>query len=418
MSKKNTVSSIIIKKLLLIITICFSLSAIAQSVTEASYAPSDKNQFSNNQILTTDDLLVNTDFEPVTNNTLPSNILFTYSFNGKLKAYNLDDRKEVWSFTPKCSIKGSTTNKFTINKGTIYIPFKNGEIYAINGLSGKIFWKSKIGFYSEKPTLRGQKPQIFNDKIFITSNNKNVYALNIQKGELEWNYKLDYQYNHVPSLISHNKLFIPNAPFVFSFDAETGRPIYKRGFKRAMYSTPTSNSKSIFVANESDILFALHPETLDVLWKFTLEDNQYNVNEKLKANEHNVYIATWSNPTPNIASVYCLKEVNGEKKWKTDFKNTDIKYIELFNNSVYGYTDKGLLFELDKETGQILKSIKLTNIPISNLELYKKEYLLYFSEVGVIKLNLKTKRETILFSIEKPTQSGTDAYIKLSTNTK
>jgi len=418
MIKKNTISTILIKKILFIITISFSLNTIAQVVTKMSSAPNDKNQFSNNQIATTEDILINTNIKLVTNNILPDNILFTYSFDGNLKAYNLEDRKEIWSFISKKTFKGTTTNKFTINKGTIYIPFKNGEIYAVNGLSGDVFWKSKIGLGSDKPVLQGQKPQLFNDKIFITSSNKNVYALNIQKGELEWNYRLDYEYNHIPSLISHNKLFIPNAPFIYSFDAETGRPIYKRGFKRAMYSAPTSNSKSIFVANESDKLFALHPETLAILWEFTLEDNQYNIKEKLKSDERSVFIATWSNPTPDIASVYCLDEVNGEKKWKTDFKNADIKYIELSNNNIYGYTKKGLFFNLDKETGKILKNIQLNNLPISNLEVYKKDILLYFSKSGVIQLDLKTKRETILFKVDKPIPSDTDAYIKLSNNLK
>ena len=413
MIKTHTISSILIKDILILIILSFSINSTSQAITEVSSAPFDKNQFSNNQIPIVDDVIVNTDFNPVVNNILPDNMLFTYSFNGKINAYNLDDRREIWSFTPKDSIKGATTNKFTINKGTLYIPFKNGEIYAINGLSGDVFWKSKIGLGSDRPVLRGQKPQLFNNKIFITSSNKNVYALNIQKGELEWNYQLDYEYNHVPSLISHDKLFVPNAPFVYSFDAETGRPIYKRGFKRAMYSAPTSNSKSIFVANESDVLFALHPETLDIIWEFPLEDNQYNIKEKLKADEYNVYIATWSNSTPDIASVYCINSVNGEKKWKTDFNKTNIEYIELFNNRIYGYTE-GLLFELDKDSGKLLKSIELKNLPISNLELYKKEVLLYFSEAGVIELNLKTKKENVLFKVDKPLESVTDAYIKLN----
>ncbi len=416
MIKTHTIITILTKIILVLITLFLSLNISSQSITEVSIAPSEKNQFSNNQIPIVDDLLVNQDFRPVIDNVLPDNILFTYSFESKLEAYNLDSKIKIWSFESKDSVKGTKTNKFTIHKGTIYIPFENGEIHAINGLTGEGYWKSTTGINLKTSVLSGQKPVIFNEKVYITSSNKNVYALNIKNGELEWNYKLDYEYNHVPSLISHNKLFIPNAPFVYSFDAETGRPIYKRGFKRAMYSTPTSNSKSIFIANESDMLFALNPETLAILWEFTLEDNQYSIKEKLKTDEHNVYIATCSFGDSGTASVYCLNEANGEKKWKTNFKDTDIEYIKLFNNSIFGYTKKGLLFELDKNSGKSLQNIQLKNRPVSNLEMYKKDALLYFSKKGVIILNLKTKRETILFKVEKATSSETDSYIKLSNN--
>ncbi len=405
------------KNLFLIITVLFSLQTFGQeTITETNNTSDKKNQFSNNIIPTAEDILVNESYDPIVGNLLSDNILFAYSFDGKLKAYDLDKEEEIWSFRSKDSVKGTTSNRFTIDRGIIYIPFENGEIYAVNGLTGKAFWKSKIGFIDNKIILWGQKPPIFNNKVYFTSINKNVYALNTKNGELEWNYKLAYKFNQHPFLLSHDMLFVPNAPYVYNFDAETGKPLYQRGFKKAMYSTPASNSKYIYVANESDILFALKPENLDIIWEFTIEDNQYNIDEKLKADAHYVYLATWSNPTPNIASVYCLKDVNGEKKWKTDFKDDNIQYIDIYNNSIYGYTEKGLFFELDKNTGKIIQKVALNYLPVSNLELYNKDNLLYYAKEGIIKLNLKTTQESILFSVDKPTISDTNSYIKISNN--
>lgn len=366
-----------------------------------------RNQYSNNKVLTSDDMLLNELYEPVGKGVTPNLMtLFVYSYDGKLAAYDLKASTQQWAFTAQDSVESTGRNGFALHEGVIYIPFINGEIYAINSITGKPFWFDKISFDRKKQRIKGQYPYVYEGMLFIPSVNSNLYALDARTGKLSWNYRLDYPYNHIPTVAVNSRLFVPNAPYIYSFDAKTGEALYQRAFQRAMYASPVTDGEYAIVADESNMIYALNPHDMSIVWEYKLEDNRYGIKGKMKCEDGKLYIAPFCHGFSPSPSVYCIDSKNGKQLWRTNLDKPEVTYIELLGGRIYGYTKDGVLFGLDKATGETLFEIQPTNLPASNLELYGATHLLYYSRQGVVKLSLEDFSETILF----PHQGSPDAY--------
>ncbi|MCX2472833.1 PQQ-like beta-propeller repeat protein [Pedobacter sp. MC2016-05] len=402
----------------LAILLCLVIKVtVAQPPTISAPKNKDKS-FSNNNILTMDDMVFDQLITQVKPTALDTNSILIYDSNGILKSMNLKTKKINWEVNASDADRHiSGNNKFYIENGTVYIPFINGEIFALNNQNGKVYWKSRLGIIKDEIVLKGQSAQVVNGAISLSaqSRNQNIYSIDAKNGKLIWNYKLDYPYNHLPTLTFGNKVFAQNAPYLLSFDAKTGHSLYKTGFKKAMYGKPVTDGKNVFIPDESETLFAINPDKLSILWEFKLEKGQYNIKEKIFTKDSKVFFGTTSSTE---ASVYALSASNGEKLWKTNF-NASIAYLLDKADAIWGYTKNGLLFELDLKTGDKRSEVQLANLPLSNLEFLNKNEVLFYSKAGLVKLNLKTKEESILLAHQKIDDNNkNDAFIKLLKNSK
>lgn len=371
-----------------------------------------KKSYSNNQILTMNDMVFENSIVPIKNIPLDTNSILIYDIDGKLISYNLKSENVNWTTQATDADRQLSGNKLTLKDGIIYIPFINGELYALNNQTGEAFWKTRLGNIKEGIIIKNQIPTIVDNQLFITTqnNNSNIYAIDIKDGSLIWNYKLDYPYNHIPVLFFDHKIFTQSAPYFYSFDAHTGQALYKRGFKRAMYGKPVTDNKNVFIADESTTLYAMSPNNLDILWQYELPENQHNIKEKIFCEKGNIYFGT--NGSEETA-VYSLKTETGELNWKTEFKDDEIEYITFHDAFLWGYTEKGILFQLDLKTGGKMDEFQLSNIPISNIEFKNHQSLFYYCEAGLIQFNTQNKQEKILYIRNSIDETNNDAYIKL-----
>lgn len=392
-----------------IVSILFSTFTVAQMPTMPK---EDKDNFSNNKILTMDDMVFNEAIKPIQKVPLDTNSILIYDYKGVLQSYNLKTNKTNWSVKAKDPDREMSGNQFTLKDGVVYIPFINGEMYALDNQTGKPFWKTRLGNIKEGIIIKNQIPTIVGNQLYIVTQNvnSNIYSINTKDGSLVWNYKLDYPYNHIPVLYFNDKVFTPSAPYFNSFEAKSGKALYKRGFKKAMYGKPVIDGKNVFIANESDVLYALKPDNLDILWEFQLGKSQYNIKEKIFTKGQQIYFGTNGSA---ICSVYSVNSDTGKSTWQTDFQDDDIDYIAEFNDKLWGYTEKGLLFQLDMKSGKKLFETKLSNIPLSNLEFLDENNIYYYCESGLIKFDLKTKAENNILIRNTIDDRAGDAFIKL-----
>lgn len=395
--------------ILLLLTI---INLFGQMPTMADNEESNKINYSNNQVLTLDDMVFNETFNPIKKIPLDINSILIYDYDGSLKSFNLKSKEINWSVKPSDADREMCGNKLTLKDGVVYVPFVNGEIYALDNQTGKLFWKSRLGNIKDEIVIKNQIPIINDGKLYITTQNKNsnIYALNLKNGDLIWNYKLAYPYNFIPVLFFDNKIFTQSAPYFYSFDAENGKALYQRGFKKAMYGKPVTDGENVFIANESDILFALSPDKLDILWEFQLDKNQYSIKERIFCKDKKIFFGTYGS---SLSSVYSLNSKTGDKIWKTDFKDDGIEYIMEQNNTLWGYTKKGILFQLSLNDGKIMFEKQLTSLPISNIEFQDKNSIYYFCEAGLIQFDLKSKEEELIYIRGSINDDATNAFIKI-----
>ncbi|MCW3160165.1 outer membrane protein assembly factor BamB family protein [Chryseobacterium oryctis] len=393
-------------------TFLFFMVVSSQLLAQApnSAPKSDKSLYSNNQILTMEDMVFNNSITPIKKVPLDTCSILIYDLDGKLISYNLNTEKINWKAQATDSDRTMSGNKLTIKDGIVYVPFINGEIYALNNQTGKAFWKTRLGNIKKGIIIKSQIPTIVDNQLFITTqnDNSNIYALDINDGGLIWNYKLDYPYNHIPILFFNNMVFTQSAPYFYSFDAKTGKALYKRVFNKAMYGKPITDNKNVFISDESRTLYAMNPNNLDILWQYELPENQYNIKERIFCHNNNIYFGTKGS---GKTAVYSLKSENGILNWKTEFNNEKIEYITENNGFLWGYTEKGVIFKLDLITGKKMEEFQLTNIPVSNIEFKNETFLLYYCEAGLIEFDVPNKKEKYLY-MRSSIDSG-DAFIKL-----
>jgi len=301
-------------------------------------------------------------------------------------------------------------NKVTLHDGVLYVPFINGEIFAIDNQTGTVFWKSRIGDSKDQIVLKDQIPIINDGKLYVTAQNGNLYALNIKDGSLSWNYKLDSQNNDIPVLFFDNKIFSQSGNNFYSFEAKTGKLLSQKSFEQAMHGKPVTDGENVFAANEKDVVFALNPNTLDILWQFKTDETQSNIKERIFCKNNKIYFAAQG---PEVSSVYAVDSKTGAQIWKTDFKDDNVEYIIEESDNVWGYTRKGKLFQLDINNGEIAYEVKLTTQPISNLEFPVDDSLFYYSDAALIQLDLKTNDENEVYLRTSIMDNAYSAYVKI-----
>jgi len=322
--------------------------------------------------------------------------ILIYDYDGSLISYDLDAERINWTVKATDSYTEMCANKITLLDGVIYIPFINGEIFAVDNQSGDIFWKARLGNVTDQVVLKNQVPVINNGKLYIAAQNpiNTIYALNLKNGSLAWSYKLDSSNNDNPVLYSDNKIFTQSGSNLYSFDANTGKLLYQKNFEQPITGKPVTDGENVFIANEKNVLYAVSATKPDILWEFKIDENQNNIKERIVCKDNKVYLAAQG---PEVSSIYAVDSKTGTQLWKTDFKNDNVDYIVEESDNIWGYTHKGRLFQLDINNGEIAFEVKLTTNPISNLEFADDDSLFYYSDAALIQFEFATKDENEIY---------------------
>ncbi|KQB42349.1 PQQ enzyme repeat-containing protein [Flavobacterium aquidurense] len=337
-------------------------------------------------------------------------LVLIYDYDGSLFSFDLESEQIGWTVKATDAYTEMCANAVTLLDGVVYVPFINGEIFAIDNQTGKPFWKTRLGNITDQIVLKDQIPVINNGKLYITSQNGNIYALDTKDGSLIWNYKLDSANNDIPVLFFDNKIFTQSGSNFYSFDANTGKLIYQKTFEEPLHGKPVTDGENVFVANEKNVLFALSANKPDVLWEFKFDENQNNVKERIFCKDKKVYFAAQG---PEVSSIYAVDSKAGTQIWKTDFKADNVEYIVEESDNIWGYTRKKKLFQIDITNGEIALETKLTTNPISNLEFANDDFLFYYSDAALIQFEFKTQDENEVYLRTSIKDDVYSAYVKM-----
>jgi len=395
-----------------LITLLFVFTVVTMFGQTPAVSKSGKTNYSNNKVLTINDMVTNKVINPLKKVALDGQSILIYDYDGSLMSFNLESEAFNWTVKASDSHTEMCANQVTLKDGVIYVPFINGEIFAIDNKTGQIFWKSRLGNITDQIILKNQIPVIDEGKLFITTQdpNNNIYALYIKDGSLIWNYKLDATNNDIPVLFFDNKVFTQSGTNFYSFEANTGKLLAQKSFEEAIHGKAVTDGENVFVANEKNVLFALNPNNLDILWQFKLDENQHNIKDRIFSKDKKVYFADQG---PEVSSVYALDSKTGTEIWKTDFKGDNIEYIVEESDNAWGYTRKGKLFQIDMANGEIAFEIKLSTLPISNLEFAEDNYLYYYSDAALIQFEFSTKDENEVYLKNSIKDDAYSAYLKI-----
>ncbi|EOR30382.1 PQQ-binding-like beta-propeller repeat protein [Elizabethkingia meningoseptica] len=388
------------------------------------------NKYSNNKVLTTEDIVITDEIKPVKGNEkVLKNAIIIYKNDGTLVSYDLDSKKQNWVFKFTDGTKEKMRNQFNINNGVLYATSSKKQIVALNVNDGSMFWKNNIGLedVEKRYAINGQNLPISKSLIFLPSFNHNLYAFNRFTGQHVWNYKLQFEFNLYAPAVNDQYLVIPNAPWVYCFETQTGKAIWQRGFKdRPMYAAPRIDSERAYVAEERDIVYALNLKNMaNIDWQFQLPENQSRVKESLILGNGVLYFSS-SLTMPSVKDsiknglVYALDSKTGKLLWQTEIsEGRYIRSLQKYNDYLIGFANNddkvgGNIFVINSKDGK-KKEIKKSKEPgISNATRYDENSVAFLTRNYFTIYNFKEDsfNEQNL-NIQDPANSSFDVYMEI-----
>ena len=390
-------------KLNFFILLAFKITIIFGQIDFESTADDDNgsNQYSNNSIPTSvNEIIYNDQFKKITGTEkVKNNALILMKNDGQLISYNLHNLKENWNFKFKDSSFLKMDNRFRIEKSILYATSSQIELVALNINDGSLYWKSTIGFRKSDTRsymIDGQALPIKDNMIFIASCNSNLYAFNKLTGNFVWNYELQFPYNNFTPVIHDDYLIIPNAPWVYCFEATSGKPIWQRGFgDKPMYALAQIDTKRAYVADESNKIYALNlANNAAIEWEYQT-DYDYAAIKENTILEKDIYYFAAKTGREKSPSIIALNSKNGEQLWKIALDNggNEVDIFNKFENYILGCTNAkdNFFYLVDITVGKQLKIEAPKEKPISNIVKIDNENVAFLTNNYFVTFNLKNK---------------------------
>lgn len=381
------------------IMLFFSISLKSQAVVKAA-KESSSNQYSNNKIATSPEELIDTElFKKITGKEKTNqDIVIALKSDGEISAYDLKTLKNTWNLKFSDSSYNKMRNHFNIENSVLYTSSTQKEILAVNVNDGTPYWKVQLGIHKEikkRYEINGQHLPIKDNLIFIASNNKHIYAFDKRDGNFIWNYQLQFPFNNYSPVINKDHLIISNAPWVYCFEAKTGKPLWQRGFGNIpMYSQLQIDEENVYVASERSKIYALKiGDNAAINWEIETAQKSPSINENTLLDK-GIYYYGAENQSENAPSVVALDIKMGKQLWTLDLKNKgdEIKIFQKHKDYIVGFTNatENSFFVLDAVSGKQLEVPQPKETAISNIFLLDDQFT-FLTANYLVSYNVLTK---------------------------
>jgi outer membrane protein assembly factor BamB len=164
-------------------------------------------------------------------------VVFVGSTDGNFYAVDRESGTLKWKFAAKSRI----TSSAAVADGQVYFGAYDGNFYAVNAASGQLTWKFQTGgerrfaathLHGSQPAAETMpdpfdfylsSPAVWSGAVFFGSGDGNIYALDAVSGALKWKFKTG-DVVHASPAIAGGTLFIGSwDSYFYALDAATGK---------------------------------------------------------------------------------------------------------------------------------------------------------------------------------------------------
>jgi outer membrane protein assembly factor BamB len=214
------------------------------------------------------------------------NMLFI-GVDDSVYCFNASTGAKIWNFTTGGFINSSPN----VVNGVIYIGSGDSNIYALNASTGVKLWKYTSLGPSQSVIERGfdsgafaSSPAVTNGIVYIGSDDGNLYALDALTGVKIWNYTTSFQItymtgNQVTSspTVSDGVVYVGSVGGnIYAFNATTGAKIwsyytgpsvnYGGGYWHGVQASPAVANGVVYVGSVDGNMYALNASTGKQVW--------------------------------------------------------------------------------------------------------------------------------------------------------
>ena len=224
--------------------------------------------------------------------------VFVGSTDGNFYAIDAESGTEKWKFTTKAWEVSSAA----VASGVVYFLSYDSYLYALDAATGQVRWKFKTegerhyaathlhylqpvsesmpdpwDFYLSSPT-------VWNGAVYFGSSDGNIYALDALSGALRWKFKTGDVVHSSPA-IADGTLFIGSWDrFLYALDATSGKEKWR--FKTGddpdahnhlgIQSSPAVVDGVVYFGSRDSYAYAIDASTGQQIWKFSTDGSWVN----------------------------------------------------------------------------------------------------------------------------------------------
>ncbi|MDH7517269.1 MAG: C45 family autoproteolytic acyltransferase/hydrolase [Candidatus Thermoplasmatota archaeon] len=268
---------------------------------------------------------------------ISDNILYATSWNGEIFALDGKTGRQLWEKNIGCS----STSSPIIFDNTVYIGSSDG-LYALDKNSGDIIWaREDIGTVSSKSAF-------LEGVVYCSSHDNNVYALNSENGDLKWKFETKGEIYSSP-VINKNVLYVgSNDGYLYAIDTKNGEVKWKYKTGQAICSSPLISNDFVYFGSWDNNLYALDAKTGKLKWRFTAG---WGIDSSPVIYKDMIYVGSEDN------NMYALDVDDGTLRW---FFSTDggIKSSPtVYGGFVFFGSSDGRFYAVNAEDGGLEWSV-------------------------------------------------------------
>ena len=278
---------------------------------------------------------------------LSGELVYIGGYNGKVYAVNADSGAVKWQYPPETKdylapIVGSAV----VALGMVYIGDSDGKVYALDAATGGKKWE-----FDESEDTIWSTPAIDDDTLFIGSFDKKLYALNAVDGSKKWDFETEGAIVSTPVVHNNTVYFGSFDRHLYAVDATGGQQIWRFSENEEIgtqpgswfWAKPVVYDNTIYAGNLDGKVYILNAET-----------------GKEKAGPIDLGSPISSSPVLVNKSVviaveqgiiYALDTENNQVRQLADMEEKVYGSLSGGGGSVYVHTEKDNLYAVDVQSG-------------------------------------------------------------------
>lgn len=198
------------------------------------------------------------------------NMVIFGSGDNHIRAFSKETGEENWNFDARAVVRCTPA----VYKSFVYCGTMEGEMYALDLLSGKQIWEFKTEGNKNFP--KGEilfRPLVYNGAVFFGSRDAIFYALEAETGSLLWKvYEKGPWYTKAVAFKDTIFAASSDGRFIQALDVSTGKEKWKFLAEDLIFSQPIINDGILYVGSHDSYLYAVDTENGRLLKRFKTED--------------------------------------------------------------------------------------------------------------------------------------------------
>lgn len=238
---------------------------------------------------------------------------------------------------------GMSKNSLTVSDAVVFVNTLNGELFALDILSGK-----SLGRFSVSGESSFSAPLIFGNNIITTSSgNKGntIFSYNLIRGDVRWARNVRW-IESSPVLLEENIYVASVDGSLFKLNVRDGVIIWKSGLKNRLadfYTSPAVSGGKLFLGGTDGIMYAFETKHGKGLWKFNAGAPVYS---DVSLKNGRLYFGA------DNKIFYCV-DTAGNKIWEKDLATQFQSSCTFYQNSVITAGVDGKVYSLDTSGGNV-----------------------------------------------------------------